>query len=392
MAPLLRIGYLVGHWPEPSETFLAREVEALPRHGVEPIVLALDELPLLTPPLTPGLRRILLDAARAGPRQAARRLRRLPAAAGLVTRLAELHCVGLHAAWASLPAHVAWMARQLGGPPYTVAGHARDVFGPPEAAPQAMSESRGLTTCNRAAWRALAGRWGAEHVAYCPHGLPLDLWPHRRSADALVRKPRETRPIRAGEGARAPMVLGVGRLVPKKGFDTLVRACAAGGWPLRILGEGPERATLAALAAHLGVTLEMPGHVDEETVRAALHEASVLALPSRVVPGGDRDGLANVLLEALAVGVPVVTTPAGAAEDVIVHGRSGLLVAPDAPHALAAALRRVLDEPGLAARLADAGRAAVEHGYDLEVNTERLARWLLSCHATARGERAWPMR
>jgi len=332
----LRLGYLVGDWPVLSETFLAREVEALPRCGVEPVIFSLAALQPAPPPLTPGLIRVLTVA-----RRRPAWLRWLPAAAGLA----------LHAAWSNLPAQVAWMARQLGGPPYTVAGHARDVFGPPEAAAEALAEARGLSACNRAAWRALAGRCGACRVACLPHGLPLAQWPFQ--------------PL---EG-RQPIILGIGRLVPKKGFDTLVRT-VFGSQALVILGDGPERDPLAALAAA----------VSQDEVRAWLGRAAVLVLPSRVTPDGDRDGLANVLLEAAATGAPLVTTPAGAATDLVRHGVSGLLAPPDDPAALGAAIARVLNEPGLARRLAAGARAAVEQCYDLEVNTARLARWLRAQH------------
>jgi glycosyltransferase involved in cell wall biosynthesis len=148
------------------------------------------------------------------------------------------------------------------------------------------------------------------------------------------------------------------------------------GARLVLLGEGPERAVLAAQARELGVDARLAGRVAEAEVAAWLARASVLALPSRVAAGGDRDGLANVLLEAMASGVPVVTTAAGSAEDAVAHRRTGLIVPPDDPAALAAALRAVLAEPALAAALAARARRLVEQRYTLEVNTLRLARWL----------------
>jgi phosphatidylinositol alpha-1,6-mannosyltransferase len=103
------------------------------------------------------------------------------------------------------------------------------------------------------------------------------------------------------------------------------------GARLVLLGEGPERAVLAAQARELGVDARLAGRVAEAEVAAWLARASVLALPSRVAAGGDRDGLANVLLEAMASGVPVVTTAAGSAEDAVAPRRTGLIVPRCAP-------------------------------------------------------------
>jgi len=373
----MRVAYLVGTWPEPSETFLVREVAGLRAHGLDVRVLALAPGPdgaAADAGYRPDGRdgaawRALAHRARRHPSDLGRLLsaslrtprwlRHLPTAAWLAESAADADLV--HAAWASLPAQVAWMSRHLGGPAYTVAGHAQDVFGPAGCCRAALVEARGLTVCNRAAWR----RWAADPVlrarlAWHPHGLPLAAWP-----------------VRTGGSEQPPVVLGVGRLVAKKGFTTLVRAMSrVPGARLVLLGEGPERAVLAAQARELGVDARLAGRVAEAEVAAWLARASVLALPSRVAAGGDRDGLANVLLEAMASGVPVVTTAAGSAEDAVAHRRTGLIVPPDDPAALAAALRAVLAEPALAAALAARARRLVEQRYTLEVNTLRLARWL----------------
>jgi len=98
----------------------------------------------------------------------------------------------------------------------------------------------------------------------------------------------------------------------------------------------------------------------------------VLAVPSRQTPQGDRDGLSNVLVEALALGTPVVTTGAGAAEEVIASGTNGILVQPDDPHELARALEALLASSDLRARLAREARRTAEQLFDGIETTRQL--------------------
>ncbi len=158
-----------------------------------------------------------------------------------------------------------------------------------------------------------------------------------------------------------PLLLGIGRLIPIKGFDVLLRAAAdIPGGRVVLLGDGPERRRLEATAATLGVPLEVAGFVPPETVAVYLAAADVLVLPSRPVRGGREEGSPVVLAEAMAAGCPVVASRTGGVPDSVGDGRTGLLVPPDDTEALAAALRSVFAEPALGARLAAGGRAAAE--------------------------------
>lgn len=372
----LRLAWLTGTWPTASETFLAREVAGLRELGHTVQVVAFqpgaapDPAALYRrsrPPTHPGAVRCLAAVATRGvaaPRLAARWLRNLPFAAWLADWCAAESIDWLHAAWSGLPAQVAWFAHQMGGPAYSVAAHAHDVFCQPESSDDALLGAAGVTVCNAAARDALLKRLPrlADRLVLQPHGLPLSTW-NRRS-----REP-------SGE----IVVLAVGRLVAKKGFDTAIRALRdLPGVRLEVCGDGPESATLGALAVACGVPVTWRGQVGEADVREALVRATLLVLPSRVDAAGDRDGLANVLLEAAAVGVPLITTAAGSATDLVRDGETGLLVPADDPAALAAAIRRLVDEAGLRSRLADAARAAVEADWDAARNHARLASWLVA--------------
>jgi glycosyltransferase involved in cell wall biosynthesis len=166
----------------------------------------------------------------------------------------------------------------------------------------------------------------------------------------------------------------VGRLVEKKGFDTLIRAwpsvvAAVPGARLRIVGDGPCRASLRRLAQSLGLAghLEFAGALPEGETLRAIADADMLVLPSRRMADGDRDGIPNVILEAMALGVPVVTTDAGAAGEVVADGVSGILLpCPVDPDALAAAVARLAQDANLRATLADNARALVRERFSPE--------------------------
>ncbi|HVZ71762.1 MAG TPA: glycosyltransferase family 4 protein [Polyangia bacterium] len=161
----------------------------------------------------------------------------------------------------------------------------------------------------------------------------------------FTRASRPDRAMRAALGLSSPTVVAVGRLVPIKGFDLLVRACAStegGRVPLVIVGDGPERARLRRLADGLGVDLKTPGHVARAEVGAWLRAADLYAQPSRVLPNGRTEGLPVATLEALATGLPaVVSDSGGLGELAAVDSSVEVVPAGDVP-ALARAVRRGL--------------------------------------------------
>ncbi len=170
-------------------------------------------------------------------------------------------------------------------------------------------------------------------------------------------EPRQQVRARLGLPNQAPLVVTVARLTPWKGVDTLLQALArlrAGGQApcLAVVGDGEVRPALERLAAALGLTGQVifVGAVPQEQVSAYLHAADVFALASTY------EGFSHVLLEALAAEAPVVVTAVGGNPEVIRSGDTGLLVPPSDPEALAAALRRLLEEPELRARLVAGGR------------------------------------
>lgn len=192
-----------------------------------------------------------------------------------------------------------------------------------------LRRAAGAYTCNKEAGEILIGKGLVNEVAFLPLGVDIERFhPVERSA------PHGR--LRVGF---------VGRLIPHKGVDVLLRAVA--GDPrleVDVWGDGPERGSLEQLVVQLGIgdRVRFHGHVDDVAVAAAYAEADVLAVPSIPVPGW-LEQFGRVVVEAQASGVPVVASASGALPDVV--GPAGLLVPPGEPEALRGALVSLLDDP-----------------------------------------------
>lgn len=156
-----------------------------------------------------------------------------------------------------------------------------------------------------------------------------------------------------------PYVLGIGRLVPQKGFEVLLRAFAAAniaGWKLLIAGEGPERTSLENLIGSLGLQerAQLIGRADRATAVALFKGCEIFVLPSRMEP------LGIVNLEAMAAGKPVVASRVGGVPEIVSESETGLLFPAEDESALAAALIRLTSDTGLRNKLGAAGRCAVD--------------------------------
>ena len=192
------------------------------------------------------------------------------------------------------------------------------------------------------------------------------------------------------EGPTGPrmsnVVLCVSRLVPKKGIDVLIDAFVplARTHPdlvLEIAGSGPLLESLEArVHTHgLGGRVRLLGRLTSDDVARAYQRCAMVVLPCRVDESGDRDGMPTVLVEALARGVPVISTDVAGVPELVRDGDTGLLVPPDDPHALAAAMGRLADDRVLAARLGVAGRTLVRDEFDPATSTAQLRAVFASC-------------
>lgn len=361
-----RLITVVDTYPCLSETFIEREVLELRRQGVAVDIAALRGKRPWRLPQRPAaaLRLAVLRGHFHRPRHCLSLLRCTGQAAALSGCLRDGPPALLLAQFAWTPADVCRLAAACAGVPFLVRAHARDVFAQaPPALRRRLAGAAGVLPCNAAAGDAVrACGYPSERITLVHHGLPL------HDEDWRWQAPEESR-----------RVVGIGRLVPKKGVEVLLAAAARltrAGVPfdLEWIGCGPEARRLRRLAAapELRGRVSFAGALPPDAARERLRSAALLVLPSVRLADGDRDGIANVLLEAMALGVPVLTTTAGAAGEVLADGVNGLLVPPGDAAALAAAMRRALESLPLRRALACAARATVEREFDLGRNAAAL--------------------
>ena len=273
--------------------------------------------------------------------------------AGMVADRARRERVGsLHAHFATSAAEVARDASALTGIPFVVTAHAKDIFHHDYAAGLAarVRGASAVVTVSQHNVTHLIEQLPGTNIRYIANGVPVE--------DVAVDNPTGT-------------ILCVARLVPKKGIDTLIRAMAAiqsdvPGARVEIAGGGPELEPLQALAQELGASdaITFLGPLTAPQVSRAYERAAIVVAPCRVDASGDRDGLPTVLLEAMSRGIAVVSTDVVGIPELVRHEQSGLIVPPDNPAELAAAIVRLLTDTTLRVRLAAAGRNIVEHEYD----------------------------
>jgi glycosyltransferase involved in cell wall biosynthesis len=191
----------------------------------------------------------------------------------------------------------------------------------------------------------------------------------------------------SAEEAAPPVALSVGRLVEKKGFPVLIEACRLlkdRGYRFRcqiIGGPGPCAQQVASLIRELAVDdiVALQPAVTQEELREAYRQATLFALPCQIADNDDRDGIPNVLVEAMASGLPVVSTNISGIPELIEHGVNGLLTPQKDARALADAVARLLDAPAMRRELGAAARKKVCMSFDAESNVLALHRLFLDC-------------
>ncbi|MDB6114781.1 MAG: pimB 2 [Lacunisphaera sp.] len=271
----------------------------------------------------------------------------------------------VHGAWAGAPATAAWVLWRMFGWPYSTGAHAYDLYehGGDWWLCEKLAPARFIHTSTDMGRRELVARGIAPEKIVCI----------RRGLDAFP----VFKPLRKNRSSLR--LLCIARLVPKKGLDHQLRiyaALKAAGmrFEARVIGDGPLRESLESLAQSLGLTGEVKflGAKSQPEVWAELAWADVLLHTGVVAPSGDRDGLPNVIPEAMAAGVLVVTSPVSATTEAISQERTGLVADVDLPLAWVVALRRLGEDDPLAETLRTGARRWVEENYDAHRNTSRL--------------------
>lgn len=376
------VAYVVAEFPSPTELFILRELEGLRELGVSVWIFALRQpsdtnacprasdafLPRTThaPSLWPlqlwgravgtmlrvpwrCIREIgsLAWHSLAGGRlrHFVWHLRHAPTALWLAAELRRRDIAHVHVHFAHVTSSVAMAAATIVGLPWTLSVHAFDLYVEPILLNDKLARAKKVVTCTQANRDFMLSSFSSadpERIRTLYHGM-------------RVMDPTPT--INYLPPA-ASNVLFIGRLIEKKGADILLRAFRKlrvedASLRCRFIGDGVMRSSLEQMAGDLGVSgaVEFLGALPHEDAMGFLRRATLLVVPSRVDARGDRDGLPNVILEAAAVGVPVVASSVGAIPEFVEHGNTGLIVPSNDSVALAEAIGEVLMSPELAQRL-----------------------------------------
>jgi len=387
---LPRLAYILLWFPKPSETFIFREVVNLWKQGLSLQVYTLygRSKQDLSPEMVEVVPRVVnlgTTAVWGFPRDFRYWWRRRPAVCGwllrtipgrrwrslevgaenlwafwcgftLARRFAAAGIEHIHAPWGNGPATAAWVASRLADIPFSFTGRAIDVSPPDGALREKIADAvlvRAESRDKLNYLRSLAPE-AADKMVLTYNGVPLET----QSEAPVAMVP----PYR---------FLAVGRFARFKGFEVLIRAArilAEGGidFHLTLAGSGWRGIYLKLLSRALGIAsrVSFPGFVTHDKVSELFSQADVFVMPSIVHPTGESDGLPTVILEALMHRLPVVASEVAGIGEVIRDGRTGRLVPPGDPEALAAAIADMINDRAAALAMAVQGRAVVQEVFD----------------------------
>ena len=281
----------------------------------------------------------------------------------------------LHAHFAHTVTTVTMLASRFCGVPFCFTAHAKDIYrddmNPGDLLGVKLQRARFAVTCTRANQIYLDRQCGQTPLHTIYHGLDLTLFtpPSTRAPQSL------------------PLILAVGRMVEKKGFTYLVEACRllkdkGYKFECRIIGGADAHTVVIAETIErlqLSATVTLQAAITQEELQRIYEQATVFALPCQVVDNGDRDGIPNVLVEAMAMELPVVSTDISGIPELIEPRVNGLLVPPRNAVALAAALEELLNDADLRQRLGQAARQKVRRHFDAQQNILTLQSLFLDC-------------
>ncbi len=391
---LPRVAYVLLWFPKPSETFIFNEVMHLKERGVPLKVFTLygeskkdlsprmasagHEMIRLGIPYLKGMPRDFLYWRRRDPVTTGRLLRTVP-----VRRWASFEVGGeniwaffcgftlarlfeeekiehIHAPWANGPATAAWVASKLTGIPFSFAGKAHDIHPPDGALAEKMRDCVFMRTNNAK---------NVEHLTeFCPeHADKINLIYNGHTLSNVPEAPVHMKP--------PYRLTALGRLARTKGYHILLKAakilCDSGiDLHVTLAGSGTRLAYLKTLSRSLGIKdrVTFPGFIRHDRVSDLFAGTDVFVMPSVIHRSGEKDGIPNVIMEALLHRVPVVASDISGIGEVIVHQETGLLVPQRDPDRLAEALLRMIQDREFALKLAEQGRDRVLRQFDPERN------------------------
>jgi len=387
------LGYLFERFPKFSQTFCYREIAELFRQGVRPAIFSLrapDRGPEMNwdPAIVSSVHQLpegdafarLADEASVSLPQTARKTLhewrgkddslRLHQATYIGARLQKLGVHHLHVHFAGMAARTAFWIKRFFGIDYSLTVHANDIFVPNKfeiGLPQIFSMASAIVVVSDFAANQLRDRFSdtASRFHRIYNGIDCDRF-------------------RPAQPSQPPLILSIGRLISKKGFDVLIDACASlqnGAQEFRceIIGEGPLSAELQArIDRHgLGKQVLLVGPKSQAEIAACLSGATLFVLPCRIDADGAMDNLPTVVMEAMASALPVVSTDVGGVPEMVRDGESGLLVSQNDPLATAEAIARLIGDAELARSFGREGRKRAEELFSIDKNVRVLREILL---------------
>ena len=272
----------------------------------------------------------------------------------------------VHAHFAGMAARTAFWINNFFSITFSFTAHANDIFSPREfeiGLDKLVDRARAIVTETDFAGRFLRERFShrSDRVHRIYNGLDLAEFG------------------RADFSSTPPLIIAVGRLIPKKGFGDLVRACALlaeGGKSFRceIIGEGPLKDELGRQIdeMHLQSNVVLTGAKPQTQLRGRLAAANVFVLPSVIDPDGGMDNLPTVIMEAMATGLPVVSTNIGGIPEMVIENETGFLVQAGDAEAMADAIETVISDCSSAARLGHSGYERARALFSIEKNVREL--------------------
>jgi colanic acid/amylovoran biosynthesis glycosyltransferase len=401
----LSIVYVVSRWNQETETFVRREVAAALDDGVRVQVISLqapgasdgivdDSRIRIVVPSVAAVVRGFCAAIFASPGATISSLLRIlrygrpgtwkphlqawAAALGVSPQTEDFDVALAHFAW--LSSTTADVLGRVRGRPFAIFVHAHAIY-------EHRCQDGYLTDrLRRAAAVFVESDLIADDVRDW-HGVEPTVMRMGVPASFVVETPRDTT---ADDPA---VVVSVGALRAKKGHDVLIRAVSS--LPkvrLVIAGEGPERRSLTELITKLDVedSVELLGHRSLTEIRGLLDQATIFCLASRLTPSGDRDGVPNVLIEAMARGVPVIASAVSGIPDLLGDG-CGVVVAPENVDAVRQAIIDLTNSPEAARAQAAAALGRITADYTTEANWRRLAAALSNCAPVESDDAAGPI-
>lgn len=386
-----RVVYLFERFPSFSQTFCYREVAELDRQGVKIDIYSIrkprDEPPqdwdrdlvdcVQYLPEEAELTRGIDDALRKKelPKEVADSVKewgrrsdflRLYQAIHVGSRLQKSRVDRVHAHFAGMAARTAYWINRFFGIPFSFTAHANDIFAPAEfevGLEKLIGAARAVVAVSEYSANFLKERFPQDaakiHRVY--NGLDLSKFKHTDFSNPV------------------PTIIAVGRLIGKKGFVDLVQACGllkkcGRDFRCEIIGEGPLEDELRARIGELDLTtrVSLAGPKTQQEIVERLASARVFVLPSVIDPDGARDNLPTAIMEAMAAGLPVVSTFVGGIPEMVAHGETGFLVQPGDATSLADAIELVIIDLALARKLGARGRERAEELFSIEKNVREL--------------------